>query len=188
MPGANQSNLGSSGVGFGHQSGRSLSIALACLMLISCQTATDLGKSLTIGDSASLPKYSPKANTLLYLSSNKTSTEFFLNGKLLVRGKRAKVLIDPSLEYVVLAKNSEFGEKEAFIQPPHRDGGKVEFFYMLGDRIAERGHISDSSTGDPPTIQDAMLAKGLLPGSRNFVAESLTRNSMFDNNTLRGVA
>jgi len=75
------------------------------------------------------PKVSDDANVVITLRSNIEKTNFYIDGKFVVRAKLAKVLINGDA-HTIVAKPDNYSEKEYYIQPPY-DGGNLYSFYFL---------------------------------------------------------
>jgi len=87
-----------------------------------------------LGEEAYYPKASPDAQNLITLQSNVEGTNFYVDGKFLVRGKRVLVLV-ADRPHIVKAKPDNYIAKEDYIQPPYEHGYTVGFYFLLEDRL-----------------------------------------------------
>ena len=78
------------------------------------------------------PQVSSKANKVLNLHSNKSKTDFLVDGKKVATGKRVKVLVEEDKSYTIIAKPENYNEKEYYIQPPYTNY-PISFTFMIGD-------------------------------------------------------
>lgn len=98
------------------------------------------------------PKVSENAEQVLYLQSNKPNTDYFIDDKKIVTGKRVKVLVEEDRSYTVKAKPKGYIEKEFFIQPPYSNY-PISFTFMIGDKLDKQKNTSQVQADiTPPKI------------------------------------
>jgi len=103
---------------------------------LGAQSAPETGK---------LPKASEGASQPVYLISNVEGSEFYIDGQLLVRGRRVRVLFDRNKSYDIQVRHEDFGVvKSAFAQPPYSDTSRWEFFFTVGERLGGVGQVVNS--------------------------------------------
>lgn len=85
-------------------------------------------------EEAYYPKASPDAQKLIIFQSNVEGTNFYVDGKFLIRGKQILVLV-ADRPHIVKAKPDNYIAKEEYIQPPYKRGYIVRFHYLLEDRL-----------------------------------------------------
>lgn len=83
----------------------------------------------------SYPKASEDAKKMIALKSNIEKTEFFIDGKSVVKGKIATVLVN-NTPHTIIARPEGYTEKEYYIQPPYETNNLYSFYFMIGDRSA----------------------------------------------------
>lgn len=91
------------------------------------------------------PKASPDATKLITLQSNKQKTSFYIDEKLVVKGKRVRVLVSDR-PHTVKAQPEGYVSKEEYIQPPYDKGYTVGFYYLIEDQIRPK------IAGTPPAV------------------------------------
>lgn len=83
------------------------------------------------------PRASEDARKMIVLKSNIDKTEFFIDGKSVVKGKVANVLIN-NTPHTIIARPEGYTEKEYYIQPPYEEGSLYSFYFMIGERLSAR--------------------------------------------------
>lgn len=135
-------------------------IAVLTLMcIIVCASSAQYSKK----DKKNYPKASEDANIVLDLISNIANTTFSVDGKELVTGKRARVLINKK-EHTVSAKPKGYIQKEDYIQPPyHNNQTLLRFTYLIEDKIISSPPVTNSqNTGgakDAVTIESDVVSE-----------------------------
>ena len=91
--------------------------------------------NFVFGQKEYYPKLNSKSNIELFLSSNISSTQFIVDGKMLLKAKRGTVMIDKN-PHTIIARPEGYNEKEAYIQPPY-EGKKatLSFTFMIQDKV-----------------------------------------------------
>jgi hypothetical protein len=79
-------------------------------------------------------KATPDADRPIILQSNKERTSFYIDGNLVVKGKRVKVLVN-NQPHTITAQPDGYVSKEEFIQPPYYERYTVGFYYLIEDQI-----------------------------------------------------
>jgi len=111
---------------------RPLIALLICVVLSACAIPQKF-----IQPQYQYPKNSEQANILFNLDSNIEKTTFYIDGKPLATGRRAKLYLDEK-EHTIAATPEGYRSKEEFLQPPYRDGQSLSFTFMLGDRTHQK--------------------------------------------------
>lgn len=95
-------------------------VILSAFLLLGCATI-------------SYPKASEGAREMIVLKSSIEKTEFFIDGKSVVKGKIATVLVNNN-PHTIVARPEGYIEKEYYIQPPY-ENAVYSFYFMIGDRV-----------------------------------------------------
>lgn len=101
----------------------------------------------------SYPRSSPDAGILINLQSNQEKTDFYVDEKWVVKGKRAKVYINDN-PHTIRAKPEGYRAKEDFIQPPYYENTTIGFYYLIEDKEGSGTIIS----GTAPIVEKGPIA------------------------------
>ncbi|MEM7550070.1 MAG: caspase family protein [Bacteroidota bacterium] len=114
-------------------------ITLLSLFLISTVSFAQKGKKY-------LPKVTEDAKITLDLISNVPNTKFIVDGKEMVTGERAKVLINKG-EHTVEAIPKGYKGKKDYIQPPYYDKyTSLRFTFFVQDKVNFQSKSQNSNT------------------------------------------
>ena len=101
----------------------------------------------------SYPRSSPDAGILITLQSNQEKTDFYVDEKWVVKGKRAKIYVNDN-PHTLRAKPEGYRAKENFIQPPYYENITIGFYYLIEDKEDASAIIS----GISPIIEKGTVA------------------------------
>lgn len=99
------------------------------------------------------PRSSPDAGILITLQSNQEKTDFYVDEKWVVKGKRAKIYVNDT-PHTIRAKPEGYRAKEDFVQPPYYENATIGFYFLIEDKEGSNAIIS----GTTPAIEKGPIA------------------------------
>ena len=119
-------------------------LSVTIVLFGGCATTGGIMGVKSDSDTNYLPKASDDAHRVIQLISNTSQTTFYVDGKKVVTGKRAKILINDR-PHTITASPDGYITKEEYIQPPYDKDTYLRFTFMIADKITEPTDETDQT-------------------------------------------